>query len=194
VIIVFARAPVAGKAKTRLAPRLGEAGAARLQMRLTRAAVRTALAARCGAVEVHGTARHRLFSSLGVRFRLQRGRDLGERMRHAFAHARRPAILIGSDCPALRVADLRCAERWLRAGYDAVLAPAEDGGYALIGLRRMVPGLFEGIAWGGMNVFRDTAARLTGRRWRALRTVWDVDRPQDLERLAAVRFLTRRAR
>jgi hypothetical protein len=198
VIIVFARAPIAGKAKTRLASRLGEAGAARLQARLTRAAVRTALAARCGAVEVHGATRHRFFGTLGVRFRLQRGADLGERMRNALrrslTQARRPAILIGSDCPELRAADLRRAERWLRAGYDAVLAPAEDGGYALVGLRRMVPGLFEGIAWGGMNVFTDSAARLAGRRWRALRIVWDVDRPQDLERLAALRFLTRRAR
>lgn len=194
MIIVFARAPVAGKAKTRLAPRLGDAGAARLQARLTRAAVRTALAARCGPVEVHGATRHRFFGTLGVRFRLQRGRDLGERMRHALARARRPAILIGADCPALRAPDLRRADRWLRAGYDAVLAPAEDGGYALVGLRRMVPGLFEGIAWGGVNVFTETTARLAGRRWRALRTVWDVDRPQDLERLSAVRFLTRPAR
>jgi uncharacterized protein len=163
-------------------------------MRLTRAAVRTALAARCGAVEVHGTSRHRFFTSLGVRFRLQRGGDLGERMRRALAGARRPAILIGSDCPALRIADLRRADRWLRGGCEAVLAPAEDGGYALVALRRMVPGLFDGIAWGGVNVFSDTVARLAGRRWRALRTVWDVDRPQDLARLDPVRFLTRRAR
>ena len=47
------------------------------------------------------------------------------------------AVLIGSDCPALRAADLRAAVRELRAGADVVVSPAEDGGYALIGLRRV---------------------------------------------------------
>jgi glycosyltransferase A (GT-A) superfamily protein (DUF2064 family) len=104
-ILVFARAPVPGQAKTRLQPRLGTWGAARLQARLTRQALRTALAARCGPVELHSTRRHALFvhyaKRLGVRLRAQRGGDLGERMHYALRRARR-AILIGSDCPELR--------------------------------------------------------------------------------------------
>jgi len=188
LIIVFAKAPVAGQAKTRLIPRLGAWRAAHLHERLTRRAVQVALAARCGPVELHGTARHRFFAALEVGFRLQRGRDLGERMLRAFTGARRPAIIIGTDCPALAPADLRRAARCLRAGYDAVLAPAEDGGYALIGLRKGRPEFFEGIDWGGPRVYADTVKKLAGYRWRALRRLWDVDRPEDLARLRSLRF------
>jgi len=187
MIIVFARAPVPGAAKTRLIPKLGAWRAARLHERLTRHALRTARLA-SGRVELHGTRRHSFFRRLGVAFRLQRGRDLGERMVHALSKARRPAILIGTDCPVLTSADLRRAARWLRGGCDAVLAPAEDGGYALIGLRRARKEFFEGILWGGPQVYADTVKRLAGYRWRALRRVWDLDRPGDLERFRALRL------
>jgi hypothetical protein len=134
-------------------------------------------------VELHLTRRHSLFKSA----RLQRGRDLGERMQRAFRRSRK-AILIGTDCPMLSVQDLQRAARWLRGGYDAVLAPAEDGGYALIGLRKSVPRLFQGIEWGSERVYAETVKKLAGYRWRALRRVWDLDRPQDLERLRSLRF------
>jgi uncharacterized protein len=187
MIIVFAKAPVPGKAKTRLISVLGEWGAARLHERLTRHAVRTALAAGCGRVEIHGTRRHSFFDSLGLPFHLQRGRDLGERMHRALS--RNPgAILIGADCPGLTAADLRQAARLLRGGEGVVLAPAEDGGYALLGARRVSPEMFQRIAWGSSSVYRETVKRLKGKRWRALRTVWDVDRPGDLPRLRALRL------
>ena len=192
MIIVFARAPVIGAAKTRLIPALGEWGAARLHARLVRHAVRTALASGCGPVEVHGTARHSLFRSLKTRFRLQRGRDLGERMHHALS--RNPgAILIGSDCPELTAADLRRAARLLRGGAQVVIAPAEDGGYALIGARRVPVEIFRGMAWGSSSLYDETVKRLKPYRWRALRTVWDLDRPQDPPRLAGLRLSSRRS-
>jgi rSAM/selenodomain-associated transferase 1 len=188
VIIVFAKAPVPGQAKTRLIPRLGEWRAARLHRRLIVHALNTAIAARCGMVELHGTRRHGFFKELKVPFRVQRGDDLGERMYHALSRAKKPALLIGTDCPVLTAADLRRAARWLRGGADVVLAPAEDGGYALIGARRVSPSLFQGIAWGSSNVYTQTVKKLGGYRWRALRCVWDVDRPQDLERLRSLRL------
>ena len=187
MIIVFAKAPVPGGAKTRLVPALGEWRAARLHARLVRQAVRTALASGCGEVQLHGTRRHAFFRDLKVPFRLQRGSDLGERMYRALA--RNPgAILIGTDCPELTAADLRRAARWLSAGYDAVLAPAEDGGYALIALRRARNEFFRGIDWGSSRVYAQTVKRLAACRWRALREVWDVDRPEDLPRLRSLRF------
>ena len=104
-------------------------------------------------------------------------------------------ILIGTDCPALTPGDLRRADRLLKGCCDAVIAPAEDGGYALIALRRSSPLLFEGIAWGGPEVYAETLRRLERLRWRwrALRTVWDLDRPEDLprfdrERVRGLRF------
>ena len=193
MIIVFAKAPVPGEAKTRLAPRLGAWRAARLHARLTLQALRTARAANCGPVELHATRRHALFKGAA----LQRGRDLGERMRRALEAALRRhafAILIGADCPELTPADLRRAARWLRGGCDAVLAPAEDGGYALIALRRSRAELFEDIDWGGTNVYAQTVKKLAGYRWRALRTVWDVDRPEDLGRVRWLRLPSASAR
>jgi rSAM/selenodomain-associated transferase 1 len=189
MIIVFAKAPVAGRAKTRLVPRLGEWNAARLHERMAAHALRTAAGAGCGPVELHITEAH----SRLPWHRLQRGADLGARMHRAFARAlrkHRRVLLIGADCPDLTSRDLQRAERYLRAGYDAVLAPAEDGGYALIALRRASPRLFHGIDWGGRDVYGETLRRLDrlGWRWKSLRTVWDVDRPEDLDRLRALRF------
>ena len=108
-------------------------------------------------------------------------------MHHALS--RNPgAILIGTDCPELTAADLRRAARLLRGGAEVVIAPAEDGGYALIGARRVPAELFRGIAWGTSSVYGETVKRLKPYRWRALRTVWDVDRPEDLERFRSLRF------
>jgi rSAM/selenodomain-associated transferase 1 len=202
VVLVFARAPLPGRAKTRLVPRLGAWGAARLQARLAERAVQSAIASRCGPVELHGTprARHPFFLKeqrrFGIALREQSGHDLGERMHRALRAAlrrHRYALLIGVDAPELRAADLRRALRLLRSGCDVVLAPAEDGGYALIACRRAPRPVFEQVDWGGNEVYGQTVARLARLRlrWRALRTVWDVDRPADVERLGRRRqFLT----
>ncbi|HET7671877.1 MAG TPA: TIGR04282 family arsenosugar biosynthesis glycosyltransferase [Burkholderiales bacterium] len=191
LVVVFARAPIAGAVKTRLARRIGAEAAARLHQRLVRAALRTARG--CGAVELHAARRHAWFETLPVRVRQQRGGDLGERMFYAMRDGlrrHRRVLLIGSDAPSLTGADLARAARWLRGGADVVLAPAEDGGYALIGARRIVSGVFAGVAWGSDAVMAATRANLVRRnlRWRELRTVWDLDRPQDLERLRSLRF------
>ena len=205
-VIVLARAPIPGRTKTRLIAKLGAWGAARLQARLTERALRTAIASGCGPVELHGTpgARHPFFRKeerrFGVTLRGQSGGDLGERMHHALRAAlrrHRYALLIGVDAPELRASDLRRALRLLRSGCDVVIAPAEDGGYALIACRRAPRPIFERIEWGGNEVSARTVERLARLRlrWRALRTVWDVDRPEDVERLGRRRqFLTPDAR
>jgi rSAM/selenodomain-associated transferase 1 len=184
-IIVFSRAPGPGRGKTRLAGRIGGWRAARLHLQLTRRALRTAREAACGPVELHVTADHKAFRFWHKRF-LQRGNDLGERMYRALRRHRR-AILIGSDCPALTARDLRRAARLLCAGYRVVLSPTEDGGYALIAARPAPRAIFDGVTWGGPQVFEETAKRLNGIRWSRLRTLWDVDRPEDLERLRSLR-------
>jgi len=197
-LIVFARAPVPGRVKTRLAPLLGEAGAARLHAQLVERTLRTAQAAGFSDVYLYcspGT-RGEFFKSMrkrfGVRLRSQGPGDLGDRMYRALSR-NAPGVLIGSDCPALRPADLRAAARALQAGFDAVLSPAEDGGYPLIGLRRVSRRLFDGIAWGGPTVLAQTRERLRRLRWRwkELRTVWDVDRPEDVARLRRTGLLSR---
>lgn len=197
-IAVFARAPLAGAAKTRLIPSLGAAGAARLQRRLSLHALAVAQRAALGRVTLWGAPddRHRFFRAVqrcgDLDLRSQSGADLGERMAAAFAAQDGPLLLIGSDCPALRPAHLVAAARALldepQGDRDAVFIPAEDGGYVLVGLRRPQPGLFTGIAWGSERVMGQTRQRLCrlGLRWAELPELWDVDRPADLARLATL--------
>lgn len=193
-ILVFARAPVAGAAKTRLIPLLGADGAALLQQRLLQQALAAAAAATPGRVELWCSPddRHPALRAAAARhgagLQVQQGSDLGARMAHAFAQSLRQwrrTIIIGTDCPALGTAQLQAAADALHEGQDAVFVPAEDGGYALVGLSREAPQIFAGIAWGGADVMADTRKRLreSGLRWRELATLWDVDRPGDYHRL-----------
>lgn len=204
-LIVFARAPEAGRVKTRLVPLLGERGAARLHARLVKRTLRTAKQADFSMTELCCSPRlnvpffEQCKRQFQVSLRLQVGADLGERMYRAFKRALRShayVVLIGSDCPALSPADMRAAVGALREGADAVLAPAEDGGYPLIGLRRVSRRLFDGIPWGGPEVMARTRRRLKdlGWRWKELRTLWDVDRPEDVARLRRSRILGTRNR
>ena len=195
-IAVFARAPEPGAAKTRLIPLLGADGAAALQCLLIERALATALEADIGAVELWcaPSAQHpRLSASLrrhGVDGVTQCEGDLGARMQHAAASTLAAAsrvIIIGTDCPALSAHDLRAAAAALEQDHDAVLIPAEDGGYVLIGLKWWDARLFSDIAWGGESVLTTTRARLAALdwRWHEMPPSWDVDRPADFARLQA---------
>jgi uncharacterized protein len=193
-IVVFARAPRPGTVKSRLADLLGAEGAAGLHARLVKHTLETARAAGFRRIELHGApdcddsffrfcAGH-----YGIVLAPQAPGDLGARMLAAFestlaVHGR--VLLVGSDCPALTARHLRQAERALRDGADAVLTPCEDGGYALVGLRRVDAKLFEGVAWSTGDVMAQTRARLQQLdwTWRELETLWDVDRPEDYTRL-----------
>jgi rSAM/selenodomain-associated transferase 1 len=200
-VLVFAKAPRPGAVKTRLIPLLGEQGAAALHARLIKHTLATASTAARGALELHGEpVEDDFLRYCAARYNAtllpQCGSDLGERMHHAFEHALSRdgctyAVLIGADCPALTAWHLRRALRLLDAGHDAVLAPAEDGGYVLIGLSRLNRELFEGIAWSTAAVMSQTRERLRAFDWRwlELEVLWDVDRPRDYTRLAETRLL-----
>jgi rSAM/selenodomain-associated transferase 1 len=192
-IAVFAKAPVAGEVKTRLAALLGADGAAGLHAGLVRQALSTAVRAGLGPVELWCAPdeSHPFFqrcaSEFGVALRRQQGENLGERMRGAFeaSFAAGTALLvIGADCPALESAHLREAADALKT-HDAVIAPAEDGGYVLVGLAKPEPRLFDGIEWGSAAVMGQTRERVArcGIRCRELATLWDIDRPEDYARL-----------
>ncbi len=192
-IAVFARAPAPGQAKTRLIPRLGPDGAARLQTVMIQRAVRTAVSAGVGPVSLWCApdCDHPAFDlcrdQFGVELVAQQGNDLGARMLDAFARlcGSGSTIVVGTDCPALTADELRNAATALADGEDAVFVPAEDGGYVLVGLRHPVPTLFTQMRWSGDRVMADTRDRLRQARlrWRELPTSWDVDRPIDFDRL-----------
>lgn len=191
-IAVFAKAPVPGRVKTRLIPLLGSAGAAALQARLIEATLAKACAVEDARVCLW-VAGGDYAAPPGVAVARQQGADLGARMNHAFAVTlarARSCVLIGTDCPALTAAHLRLAFERLRT-HDAVVAPAEDGGYVLIGLNAPQPRLFEGIAWGESTVMSATRAAIEacGLRASYLPTLPDLDTPQDLARAQAQGWL-----
>jgi len=201
-LLIFAKAPVPGRVKTRLAGQLGARGAAELYKRLLRRTLAIARAARLCPVELWCApdARHGFFADCrrdyGVRLRRQRGGDLGRRMNHALNRAlagKAYAVLIGGDCASLGAAELREALDHLATGREVVLGPAADGGYLLVGLRRPCPALFRGIAWSTPTVLAATRRRLdrAGLAWVELSAGWDVDTPADLRRLRRSGLLTR---
>ncbi|MBA3774424.1 MAG: TIGR04282 family arsenosugar biosynthesis glycosyltransferase [Ramlibacter sp.] len=194
-IIIFAKAPMAGLAKTRLIPALGAAGAAALAQRMLVHAVHVAAELApdtlevCAAPDATHPAFGRLARGHGLQLATQGAGDLGQRMHLAFVrmlvlHDR--ALMIGTDAPALDAACLRQAQGALEE-HDAVFVPALDGGYALIGLRKPNASLFDNIAWSTSAVMAQTRERLRagGLRWAELPAVADVDEPADLVHLPA---------
>jgi len=192
-VLVFAKAPKPGHAKTRLIPVLGAAGAARLQAAMTRHALDVACRAGVGDVQLWCTPSHRhpAFIELGTNCALslhtQCSGTLGDRLRdgHDSAFERyRQVLIIGTDCPALTEPLLQAVASDI-ARHDALLVPAEDGGYVLLALSRPCPEVFSGIDWGSGQVLEQTLERLRAnrRRFCVYESLWDVDRPEDLERV-----------
>lgn len=191
-IAILARAPLPGFAKTRLAPVLGEQGAANLQARFIERTVTTAQSAAVGPVTLwvapdrHHPAFQAIAALPGIALAVQPEGDLGVRMLAAVEAARGPAIVVGTDCPALTPDHLRTAAQALLDGVDVVVMPVDDGGYGLIGTQRPEPALFEGMTWSTTSVMAETRGRLIrlGLSWREPARLWDVDVPADLDRLA----------
>lgn len=198
-VVVMAKSPRAGFAKTRLIPALGPQAAAVLAERLLQHTVREAACADLGPVDLCVTpdTRHPAVvacrDALGAGLSLQTEGDLGARMAAAFARWIGGAgaeaggvLLIGTDAPAIDAAILRSAAAALQAA-DAVFIPAFDGGYALIGLRTTAPTLFERMTWSTSRVMADTRVRLAaaGLHHVELAPVADIDEPDDLRHLPA---------
>jgi rSAM/selenodomain-associated transferase 1 len=191
-IAVFAKAPVAGAVKTRLAASIGAQAAAALHAGFVRRALAMAVESQAGPVDLWctpdeggdffaGCARE-----FGVALRRQQGGDLGARMGHAMEATLATGaslVLIGSDCPAMTAEHLRRAREALFDN-DAVLTPAEDGGYVLVGQSVRLASIFTDIPWSTGAVMERTRERLVrdGAKWVELETLWDVDRPEDYER------------
>jgi len=191
-LILFTRFPLAGRAKTRLIPRFGPAGAAELQREMTEhvlARVWPVLRRRGVALEVRfeggSEADMRRWLGHGLRFAPQGNGDLGARMSRAmteaFAKGARAVVIVGADCPGL---DAGVVERALDAvrAHRVVFGPARDGGYYLVGLDAPLPSLFEGMAWSTDRVLAASTARAREMALEPflLPELSDVDEPADL--------------
>ncbi|MFM1895937.1 MAG: hypothetical protein RLZZ385_1011 [Pseudomonadota bacterium] len=193
--LVFARAPVAGQVKTRMAARLPDQQVLNLYRALLHRVLHLVLDSKLAPAQLWLAGSwpagepDRVPATLPVF--LQQGRDLGERMARAVQAGLEEAegvILIGCDCPALDRDYLDNALAALAAGHEVVIGPAEDGGYVLLGLRRCVPELFEDLPWGTERVLGMSLERLSrlGLQPVLLPALWDVDRPEDLDRLSGL--------
>ncbi len=192
-LVVFARFPQPGRTKTRLIPALGAEGAARLHVHMIRRTMHRAGRLRGVGVELHhdggSESDWRTMLAAPAGLRAQSDGDLGARLRNAFDHsfARGDEIVVavGTDCPFLERRVLNEAFAQLRR-HDMVIGPAVDGGYYLLGLRRGVRSLFEGIDWGSERVFAQTLARAAeaGLDVHQLRLLRDIDTPDDLAAFA----------
>ena len=188
-ILIFCKAPVPGTVKTRLIPAFGEDRACALHIALSKRIIGEALEANLGEVILFcwPDMSHEFFASFNeLRLVVQEGRNLGERMHNAFNKVlakKRSAVLIGTDCPTIDRYYLdRAIARLLH--YDAVIGPAEDGGYGLIGLHTSHPNYFENLAWGSDHICSETCSRFNqaGLHWSLMPLIWDVDRPADVTR------------
>lgn len=199
VIIQFAKWPQPGRVKTRLMPALGEQGALDAHIRLTLQVLenltgsglpvwlywdRELAEAPSKARDILAVADRRQIPQ-GI----QAGKDLGERMVNALAEGLLQAdvaVIVGSDCPSVDAGYLHQAVTALQTA-DVVLGPSEDGGYVLIGARKTISGMLDGIDWGTDQAYQQTLAALSSRglATRSLTSRWDVDEPEDWERFLA---------
>lgn len=193
-LVVFVKAPVAGRVKTRLGRDIGMGRAAAMFRSLMRHTLREAEKSGLPvmlAVDplVAARADARFWPARFVRAPQGVG-DLGARMARVFASAPPgPVIIIGADAPGLRARHLRNAARVLQRA-DAVFGPAADGGYWLIGLsrRRRAPGLFRHVRWSTDDALADTLESLPADfDVRFLETLRDIDEAGDLEALSVRR-------
>ena len=191
-LIIYSRYPEPGKTKTRMIPALGEDGAAELQRKMTEHTVNTARKVKCDRnliIEVHFTGGNQQLMSewLGedLKYIPQVSGDLGKKMNSSFQRAfeldNRRVVTIGIDCPDLDRQILNNAFNSLQK-QELVIGVAQDGGYYLIGLTKIVPQLFQNINWGTEQVLAQTKAIAQKLNINTcyLTTLSDIDRPEDL--------------
>lgn len=191
-LAIFAKAPHPGAVKTRLVPPLTLEQAAQLQSALVEDTLRRL--AELPLVRYLACApniRDPFFKACadryGTRLIAQGTGDLGQRMRRVattLLTRHRKVLLIGTDSPTIPLDFVTQAEQRLETS-DLVFGPSEDGGYYLLGQRRLYREIFDGVTWGGADVLADTLAKLDPSVVAIIPSWYDVDRPSDLTRLAA---------
>jgi len=201
VVLVFAKAPVEGEVNTRLIPDIGVRAATKLQHDLLHH--RLSMLAKAELCDVtlmcSPDTKHECFISCVEKYPIalvtQRGVDLGERISSAITHALiryKCCIVIGTDAPALDEKAISQAIDKLHEGNEVVFAPAEDGGYVLVGMQRCHDYLFQNISWGTADVMQQSRDALEQRdvAYIELATCWDVDRLEDYQRYLAMKKLS----
>ena len=187
VILVFAKAPLPGRVKTRLQPVLSPEECSELHHSFVGDVLDSLEGFRPSVdVELHLDQPSDAWSAFPVKRELQYGGDLGQKMwnaaHHAFLQGREQVMIVGTDAPTLPLSHLR---ELLDSRSDIAFGPTEDGGYYAVVFRRLPPGLFDGVEWSTEYTLEQSVAAAQkvglsvdlGPRW------YDVDSPADLVRL-----------
>ncbi len=196
VILVFAKAPVAGSVNTRLIPDIGVQAATQLQEDLIHQRLSMLSQAKLCALhllcspDINDACFLQCKAQYSVTLFTQSGADLGIRMLNAVQQALlqyKYCIVIGTDAPALDEGLITQAIEQLKAKAEAVFVPAEDGGYVLVGLQKPYAFLFQDMPWGSAEVMLQSRNRLNenGISFYELDTCWDIDRVEDYRRYLA---------
>lgn len=189
-IVIFAKAPLPGLAKTRLIPSLGAEGSAQLARRMLHHTIDEALRADVGIVElcVAPDFDDPIWAELALPSSLilstQGEGDLGERLARATQRVidnGEAILLVGTDCPGLTADVLRQAASVLD-DHESCLVPVSDGGYALLGLRKYLASVFSDISWSTSQVADQTREKIQEEGWmlKEFSTLNDIDEPEDL--------------
>ncbi len=198
VILVFAKAPVAGKVNTRLIPDIGVQAATRLQQDFIyqRLTMLTQADLCPVALMCAPDANHECFEQCHQQYKItlleQSGNDLGARLHNGIQQALQNykyCIVIGTDAPALNAAIIKEAIDVLHTNKNVVFVPAEDGGYVLLGVDKAYTFLFDDIPWGSADVMQKSRDAIIENNiaYTELAECWDVDRVEDYRRYLALR-------
>jgi rSAM/selenodomain-associated transferase 1 len=197
VILLFAKAPIAGRVNTRLIPDIGVEEATSLQNSLIHQRLSMLSKAKLSQVILMCAPdiQHECFVSCAQKYPVQlvaqSGRNLGERMFNGISAALQTykyCVVIGTDAPALDEVLIEQAIKILRSDTEVVFVPAEDGGYVLLGMRHAHDVLFKDIDWGSAEVMQQSRHKLkmVNIPFRELASCWDVDRLEDYQRYLAM--------
>ncbi|MGM0768864.1 MAG: TIGR04282 family arsenosugar biosynthesis glycosyltransferase [Pseudomonadota bacterium] len=196
LVMQFSKWPEEGRVKTRLMPELGAKGAMEAHIRLSLNVLDNLIASGFPvqfwwdrAMKTTPETASQVVDTLAasrITTAIQQGENLGQRMEAALANAltgHDKALVVGSDCPSVDPDYVRQAVAALDTS-DVVLGPSNDGGYVLIGVRRVVPGMLDNVNWGTESVLSQTRHRLAGHGLTVslLAPRWDVDEPEDWQR------------
>jgi rSAM/selenodomain-associated transferase 1 len=192
-ILVFARPPENGRVKTRLAKTIGNKHALEVYIDLLKHTVAMVCSSSLAKVEicVAGNIDHAIFNELvqkyDVELTTQSGNDLGDRMYNAISAALNHfsyCVIIGSDCPVMSADYIDQAFASLKSGFDAVIGPAEDGGYVLLAAKKVEQSWFADIEWGSQHVHRQTLMKMQDGAVQVaqLDVLWDIDTFSDFRR------------
>lgn len=193
-LIVFTKNPVKGEVKTRLAKSIGDSNALVIHNALTQKTVEVLNTVKAfkSVYFSKEEERNSVWKNACQSVDVQKGKDLGARMSHAFQDSFykgfEKTLIIGSDLWDLTLEDIEKGFKALDKN-DLVIGPAEDGGYYLIGMKIPHKELFESIHWGGNQVLKDTLKKCRDKKIKLLNEKNDIDLWEDLEPIEALKKL-----